>query len=168
MLLDRLQIHLIGQQLTALHRRHTWIDDDEGLEVQHTLDLAQRHIEHEPDARGQGLEEPDVGHRARELDVAHALAAHLGLRDFHTALLAHDAAMLEALVLAAQALVVLDRAKDLGAEQAIALRLEGAIVDGLGLADLPVRPGAHHLGRGQADFDRVEVLERGLLLEELE
>ena len=46
-----------------------------------------------------------------ELDVAHALAAHLGLRHFDAALLADHAAVLQALVLAAQALVVLDRAR---------------------------------------------------------
>jgi hypothetical protein len=39
--------------------------------------------------------------------MAHALAAHLGQRDLDAALLADDAAVLEALVLAAQALVVL-------------------------------------------------------------
>ena len=43
----------------------------------------------------------------------------------------------EAFGLAAQALVVLDRAEDLGAEQAVALRLEGAVVDGLGLLTSP-------------------------------
>ena len=54
-----------------------------------------------------------------QVDVTHALAAHLGLRHFDAALLADHAAVLEALVLAAQALVVLDRAEDLGAEQAV-------------------------------------------------
>jgi hypothetical protein len=49
--------------------------------------------------------------------VTHAVAAHLGLRDFDAALLADDAAVLQALVLAAQALVVLDRPEDLGAEE---------------------------------------------------
>src|SRR5579862_9152691 len=107
-------------------------------------------------------------HRAGELDVAHALATHLGLSDLDTALFAHHAAVLEALVLAAQALVVLHWAEDLGAEQSIALRLEGAIVDRLGLAYLTVRPGADHLRRGQADLDRVEVLDRCLLLEQLQ
>ena len=42
-----------------------------------------------------------------QIDVAHALAAHLGLCDFNAALLADHAAVLEALVLAAQAFVVL-------------------------------------------------------------
>jgi hypothetical protein len=85
----------------------------------------------------QGLQEPDVGAGRGQVDVAHALAAHLGLRDFNAALLADHAAVLQALVLAAQALVVLDRAKDLGAEQAVALGLEGAVVDGLGLLHSP-------------------------------
>jgi hypothetical protein len=48
--------------------------------------------------------------------------------------------VLHALVLAAQALVVLDRPEDAGAEQAVPLRLEGAVVDGLGLLDLAERP----------------------------
>jgi hypothetical protein len=78
-----------------------------------------------------------VRDRARELDVAHALAAHLGERHFDAALLADHAAVLQALVLAAQALVVLDRPEDLGAEQAVPLRLEGAVVDRLGFFTSP-------------------------------
>jgi hypothetical protein len=54
--------------------------------------------------------------------------------------------VLQALVLAAQALVVLDRAEDLGAEQAVAFRLEGPVVDRLGLLDLAERPRADLLG----------------------
>ena len=76
-----------------------------------------------------------------ELDVAHALAPHLGQRDLDAAFLADDAAELHALVLAAQALVVLDRAEDARAEQPVPLRLERAVVDRLGLLDLAIRPG---------------------------
>ena len=148
--------------------RHARVDDHEGLEVQHALDLAQRHVEHQADARRQRLQEPDVRDRARELDVAHALAAHLGLRDLDAALLADHAAVLEALVLAAQALVVLHRPEDLGAEQAVALRLEGAVVDGLRLLHLAERPGADHVRGSERDADRVEVLDRRLLLEQLQ
>jgi hypothetical protein len=43
----------------------------------------------------------------------------------------------QALVLTAQAFVILDRAKDLGAEQAVALRLEGTVVDGFRLLTSP-------------------------------
>ena len=144
-LLDGLEVHLVGQQLAALHRGHARVDDHEGLEIQHALDLAQRHVEHQADARRQRLQEPDVRGRAGQLDVAHALAAHLGLGDLDAALLADHAAMLEALVLAAQALVVLHRPEDLGAEQAVALRLEGAVVDGLRLLHFAVGPRPDHL-----------------------
>ena len=167
MFFDGFEIHFVGEQLAALQRRHAWVDDHEGFEVQHALDFAQRHVEHEADARRQRLQEPDVRGRARELDVAHALTAHLGLRDFHAALLADHAAMLEALVLAAQALVVLHGSEDLGAEQAVAFRLERAVVDGLRLLDLAVRPGADHVRRGQADLDAVELFDRSVLLEKL-
>src|SRR5574339_360657 len=100
--------------------------------------------------------------------MAHALAAHLRQRHLDAALLADHAAVLEALVLAAKALVVLDRPEDLGAEQAVALRLEGAVVDGLRLLHLDVGPRADLLGRSQADADRLEVLVLLDLLEEFE
>src|SRR6185312_4511554 len=113
-------------------------------------------------------QEPDVGRRARELDVTHALAAHLGLRHLDAALLADDAAVLEALVLAAKTLVVLHGAEDLRAEEPVALRLEGAVVDGLRLLHLAIRPGADHLRRGESDLDRIELLHRRMLLEKLQ
>ncbi len=84
-------------------------------------------------------------HRRGQLDVAHALAAHARQRDLDRALLADDALVLHALVLAAQALVVLDRAEDARAEQAVALRLEGPVVDRFRLFDLAVRPGQNLL-----------------------
>ena len=97
-----------------------------------------------------------MGDRRGQFDVAHPLAAHFRQRDLDAALLADDAAELHPLVLAAQALVVLDRAKDAGAEQAVALRLEGAVVDGFGLLDLAERPGADLLRAGDLDLDLVE------------
>jgi len=50
---------------------------------------------------------------------------------------AHHAAVAHALVLAAVALVVLRRAEDLRAEEPVPLRLEGAVVDGLGFFTSP-------------------------------
>jgi hypothetical protein len=91
-----------------------------------------------------------VRDRRGQLDVAHALAADLRQRDFDAALVADDALVLHALVLAAQALPVLDRTEDARAEQAVALRLEGAVVDGLGLLDLAERPGPDLLRAGEA------------------
>jgi hypothetical protein len=76
--------------------------------------------------------------------------------------------VLEALVLAAQALVVLDRPEDLGAEEAVAFRLESPVVDGLGLLHLAERPAADLLRRRQADPDGIEMLIGGELLEKVE
>src|SRR6185436_9718613 len=100
---------------------------------------AQREVEEVADAARQPLEEPDVGNGRGELDVAHALAAHARAGHLDAALVADDAAVLHALVLAAQALPVGDRPEDLGAEEPVALGLEGAVVDGLGLGDLTKR-----------------------------
>ncbi len=95
-----------------------------------------------------------------QFDMAHALAPDLLQRHFDAAFLADDAAVLHPLVLAAQAFVVLDRAKDTRAEQAVTLGLERTVVDGLGLFDLAVGPAENPLGRGQRDLDLVKGLRR--------
>src|ERR1044071_8660342 len=71
--------------------------------------------------------------------------------------------MLQALVLAAKTFIVLDRPEDLRAEEAVPLRLERAVVDGLRLLDLAIRPGLDGLGTGERDLDRVEVLDAVVL-----
>ena len=95
-----------------------------------------------------------------ELDMAHAVAPDARKRDLDAALLADDALVLHALVLAAQALVVLDRPEDARAEEAVTLRLEGAVVDGLRLLDLAVGPGKDLLRARQRDLDLIEGLRR--------
>src|ERR1043165_5184669 len=84
-------------------------------------------------------------------------------RPFDAALVADHAAVLHALVLAAEALPVGDRAEDLGAEEAVALRFEGAVVDRLRLPHFAVRPRADLFRRGEGDLDGVEVIDRLLL-----
>src|SRR5690606_12857744 len=101
----------------------------------------ERHVEQRSDALRQRLQEPDMSHRRGKLDMAHALAANARQRDFHAALFADDALVFHALVFAAQALVVLDRAKDARAQETVTLGLEHAVVDGLRLLDLAERPG---------------------------
>src|SRR5271168_3802996 len=73
--------------------------------------------------------------------------------------------MLHALVLAAEALPVGYGAEDAGAEQAIPLRLEGAVVDGLRLGDLAMRPAPDFFRRRQADADGIEIRDRVLHFE---
>src|SRR6185369_10286805 len=102
-----------------------------------------RHAEQASDHGGQALEEPDVDDGHGQFDVAHALAAHLAVRHFHAATVADHAAIADALVLAAGAFPVLHRSKNAFAEQAVLLRFEGAVVDGLGLGDFAIGPAAH-------------------------
>ena len=162
-LFARLAELVLGEQLVLNQLGVTGVHHHVGLEVEHALEVAQRDVEQVPDAARQALEEPHVAHRGRQLDVAEALAAHLGLRHFDAALVADHAAVLHALVLAAQALPVGDRPEDLRAEQAVAFRLEGAVVDRLGLGHLAKRPLLDLVGRRQADADRVEVGPEGRL-----
>src|SRR5271166_2778884 len=130
---------------------------DVGFEIEHRLQLAKRNVEDVSDAAGQALKEPHMRAGRRQLDVAEALAAHLGARHFHAALVADHATVLHALVLAAETLPVGYRPEDARAEQAIALRLEGAVVDRLRFGDFPVRPATNLLGRSQADANGVKV-----------
>src|ERR1700724_2014210 len=89
--------------------------------------------------------------------MAKALAANLAERDFHAAFVANHTAVLHALVLAAQTLPVGDGAKNLGAEKAVAFRLEGAVIDGLRLGNFAVRPGTNFFRTRQADANRIKI-----------
>src|SRR3978361_2143656 len=109
-------------------------------EVDDLLEVLGRQVEQVAQARGNALEEPDVGDRRRQLDVAHPLTTHLGASDLDAAALADDALEADALVLAAVALPVPGGTEDLLAEKAVLLRTESAVVDGLGLLHLTVRP----------------------------
>ncbi len=167
-LLDGLQVLLVGQQLAALELGHPGIDHDEGLEIEHPLDITQGHIQKQPDPGRQRFQEPDMGDRTRQFDMPHVLAAHLRDRHFDAALLADHTTVLEPLVPAAQALIILDGPEDLGAEQSVTLRFERAVVDGLWLLDLSIGPGVDHIGRGQTDADDIEVLDLPLLFEKIQ
>ena len=158
-LLARFAVLLLGEHLALGQRRVARIDHDVGREVDDLLELARRHVEQDADAARHALEVPDVADRRRELDVAHALAAHLGARDLDAAAIADHALEADALVLAAVALPVFGRAEDLLAEEAVALGLERAVVDRLGLLDFAERPSANLLRRREADAHCVEVVD---------
>src|SRR5262249_62669 len=167
-LLDRLQVALLGQQLTALQTGLLRVDDDVRLALHDLLQVLERDVQQVADARRQRLQEPDVRDRGRQVDVAQALAADLGLDHLDAALLADDPAVLHALVLAAVALVVLHWPEDLRAEQAVPFRLERPVVDRLRLLHLTVRPLTDLLGRRQRNADRRERQRIFRLLEEVE
>ncbi len=164
-LFERLEVLLVVQQLALLERGHARIDHHVALEIEHALDVTQGHVQQQADTGRQRLQEPDVGNRRSQFDVRHTLTTNLGKRDFDATLLADHAAMLEALVLAAQALVVLDRAKDLGAEQAFTLGLERTVVDGLRFLHFTEGPGTNHLGRCQRNLDGIELFDLTLVFQ---
>ena len=157
----RVEQLVLGEELELLERGQARLGDDVGFEIEHALELLELHVEQQADAARQRLQEPDMGDRRGQLDMAHPLAADLRDGDLDAALLADDALVFHALVLAAQALIILDRTEDARAEQAVALGLERAVVDRLGLLDLAERPGADALRRGDADLDLVERLRLG-------
>ena len=144
---------------SCLERRVAGVDDDVVLEVDHPLEVRGLACRAGAEPRGHRLEEPDVRDRRGQVDVPHALAAHAAVRDHHAALVADDALVLDALVLAAAALPVLLGTEDALAEQAVPLRAVGAVVDRLRLLDLAVGPGPDVLRRGQADGDAAVVVD---------
>ena len=131
-------------------------DHHVGGEVDDLLEVLRRHVQQVAQARRDALEVPDVGDGRGELDVAHALATDGGLGDLHAAALADDALEADALVLSARALPVAGGPEDLLSEEAVLLGLQGAVVDGLRLLDLTVRPTTDVVGSGQADAQLIE------------
>src|SRR5579875_2127088 len=130
--------------------------DHVGGEVDDLLEILGRQVQQVAQPRRHTLEVPDVRDRSGQLDVAHPLAAHLGAGHLDAAALTDDALEAHPLVLAAVALPVASRSEDLLAEQAVLLRLQCAVVDGLRLLDLAVGPLTDVVGGGQADPEFIE------------
>src|SRR5579864_5966149 len=141
------QIFLFRKELAVLQRCQAGLEHHVIFKIEDPLEILQRHVEQQADAGRQRLQEPDVRHGSSEFDMAHTLAPHARQRHLDRALLADDALVLHPLVLAAQALVILDRPEDARAEQTVTFRLEGAVIDGLRLLDLAVGPGQDFLRR---------------------
>ncbi len=140
------------------------LGDHVGREVDDLLQVLRGQVQQVPQARGHALEVPDVGDGGGQVDVPHALTAHLGAGDLHAALLAHDALVADTLVLAARALPVACGPEDLLTEETVTLGLEGAVVDGLGLLHLAPGPRGDVVARREGDLEAVERLgvEQGL------
>jgi hypothetical protein len=158
----QLAIALFGEQLFLVEDggQIAWIDRHIRLEVEDALEVTKRDVEKVSDARRQALEEPDVRDGRGQLDVSHPLAADFGLRHFDAALVADHSAMLHAFVLAAEAFPIGDRAENLGAEEAVAFRFEGAVVDRLRLRYFAVRPRPDLFRGREADLDGIEIVDR--------
>ena len=151
-----LTILALGEQLLLFQTGSARISDDIACKIQHLLQQAGADVQHQADAAGDALEVPDVADGSGQLNVAHALTADLGLGHFNAAAVADLALVADALILTAVALPVLGRSKNALTVQAVALRLQGTVVDGLRLFDLAVAPVADLLRGGKADLDGIE------------
>ncbi len=151
-------IFFLGEHLAFLDARNiARVDDHVTFKIENALEVAHGNVQQVADARRQTLEEPHMRAGRRQLDVAEAFAAYFAQRDFHAALVADDSAVLHALVFAAEAFPVGDGAKNFGAEQAVAFRFEGTVVDGLRLGHFAVGPGADLFRTGQANPDGIKI-----------
>ena len=152
-----LDLHLVlegGQVVVAQLGVHR--GDHVRREVDDLFQVLRGQVEQVAQPARHALEVPDVRDRRGQLDVAHALTAHLGPGHLDAAALTDDALEPDALVLAAVALPVASRSEDLLAEQAVLLRLQGAVVDRFGLLDLAEGPLADVIGGGETNTELVE------------
>ena len=153
-------ILLFAQHHSLFKGSRAGVENDVLGEIQHLLKLLRRNVEHESHARGGRLEVPDMRHRSGKLDMSHPLAAHLFGRDLNAALVADYrlAEIVGVLVLSAGAGSVLCRPEYALAEKSAHLRLESAVVDGLGLGYLTVRPRSYHFRGCKTYFDRIKYI----------
>src|SRR5690348_4970757 len=138
------EILLLVQELIGRDVLLARLDDDVVRVVDDLLEITESDVEKVAHRTRQRLEEPDVRNGYGELDVTHALAAHLRQRHLDAAAIADHSAIADALVLAAVTLPILHRSEDALAEQPVLLGLERAVVDGLGFSNFSPRPPVAH------------------------
>ena len=91
--------------------------------------------------------------------MAHTFAADFTFGNFNTAAVALNSFKFYPTVFAAGAFVVLGGAENAFAEQTVALRFQGAVVNGFGFFDFAERP-SHNLFRtGNTEFNGIKVKE---------
>ena len=91
-------------------------------------------------------------HGGCKLYMTHSLATNLFRRHLNAALFADFALITHALVLSAETFPVLCRSEYLLAEKTVLFGAKRAVVYGLRLCNLTVRPASYHFGRGKPDF----------------
>src|SRR5665647_1122212 len=147
----RLERRQVTVTLVGVDRR-----DHVGREVDDLLQVLRSQVEQVAQTAGNTFEVPDVGDRSGELDVAHPLATHLRAGHLDATALTDDALEADPLVLAAVALPVAGRTKDLLAEETVLLRFQGPVVDGLRLLHLAMAPLSDVVRGRQANAQLVE------------
>ena len=151
-------ILLLAEELARLERRRACVRHDVILEVDDLLEVRTLHPEDGTEPVGNRLEEPDVQHGRRQVDVAHALATHATVGHLDAATVTDDPLELRPLVLPAGAFPVALRSEYPFAEQTVLLRTIRAIIDRLGLAHFPKGPAPDVVRAGQGDLDRTVVI----------
>ena len=144
-------IEILYALCVLLSFEDTGLDDDILLVVDHLIELFGRQSEQVTDLVWQRAEVPDMSNRNNELDMSSTLTTYLFLRNLNTTTVTDDTFVTDALVLTAGALIVFRRTEDSLTEQAVALWLVGAVVDGLGLGHLTIGVLLDCLRRGQAN-----------------
>ena len=130
--------------------------DDVRREVDDALQVLWSQVQQVAQTGRNTLEVPDVGHWSGQFDVAHTLTAHLGLGHLNATALTNDAFVADTLVLAAGTFPVAGWSEDALTEQAVAFRLQGAVVNGFRLFDLALGPTADVVGSGKTNAEFVE------------
>ena len=144
-------IEILYALCVLLSFEDTGLDDDILLVVDHLIELFGRQSEQVTDLVWQRAEVPDMSNRNNELDMSSTLTTYLFLRNLNTTTVADDTFVTDALVFTAGALIVFRRTENSLTEQAVALWLVGAVVDGLGLGHLTIGVLLDCLRRGQAN-----------------
>ena len=118
-LLQRVPVLLLGEDLLILEPRIHRIQHDIGGEVEHSLQNPGADVQDQSHPGGDALKIPDMRDRSRERDMAHSLPADGGLRHLDAAAVADHALIADLFVLAAVALPVLDRSEDALTEETV-------------------------------------------------
>ena len=87
-----------------------------------------------------------------QLNVPHALAAHTGKSNLHTAAVTHHTLVLNALVFAARTFPVLNRTEDTFTKEAALLGFEGSVVNGLRVLNFSLGPTPDGFRGGHGDL----------------
>ena len=87
---------LLREELHLLEVGVARVDDDVLLVVKHGAQGRDGQVEEEAHAAGHGTVEPDMGHGAGQLDMAHALAANLEVSHLDAAAVADHALVADA------------------------------------------------------------------------
>ena len=154
--LIHLMVFRLGQHLLFFKRRIAGIQHDILSEIDDLFEKPRRNIEKQSHTGRCRFKIPNVRHRSRKLDVSHPFAADLFRRHLDAALFTGLALVAHSFIFSARAFPVLGRPEDLLAEKTVALGAQGAVVDGLRLRHLAVRPASYHFRRCEPDLDRVK------------